>query len=163
MGNGSSICNSFPDCCDGFNFVADEDINATFALTHWYCYPTGIPPWYDNSTQTVNETRLNDYLAVHNIQSFNYTTVNFTDSNFTNTVSTELPFGLNLTEVAQLEKINFIDKKLAWKYETVDVPKLIVSISGIMSISLALISLLVYLGVVIYQPNLYILIMFLII
>ena len=64
------ICSNHADCCDGNSFLSDDNINMTYALTNWYCFENGIPPWFDNSTQTTNDTLYQKFLLDNNIKIF---------------------------------------------------------------------------------------------
>ena len=52
------ICSTYPACCDGMSWVLDEYINQTYAATHHYCYPNGVPP---NATNTTSNSAPTPY------------------------------------------------------------------------------------------------------
>ena len=141
------LCSNYADCCNGSNFEPDENINKTYALTHWYCFPTGIPPWFDNSTQTTNDTIYQQYLRDNNITIFNNSTFNLSDVITNSDINT----GVNMTEIEnQLTKIRILNAEQTRLF--INVPLIVSRISGSMSIGCGLIVVLIFIGILIYQP-----------
>ncbi len=142
-----AICYDHMDCCDGSNFLPESEINKTYAMTHWYCYPSGFPPWWDNTTQTSNDTIYQQYLRDNNITIFQNTSFNITDVIKDSKINT----GVNITEIENLiTKYRIMYAEQIRTY--IDVPLLLSQITGSMSIFCGLLVVSIFIGILIYQP-----------
>lgn len=117
-----SICSEHADCCDGLNFILDEYINQTYALTHWYCYRDGRPPNWTNET-------------------------NISGVVFEAPIDT----GVNITALEE-DYNNYLKYLAEQKRLYVEIPIMLSQISGALSIFCCTLVIGIFIGILIYQP-----------
>lgn len=131
------ICFNHPECCDGNMLAEDKNYNKTFAITHRYCYPAGEEPplpspevIFDNVTNTT---------TIYNPIIYN---------------SSTNPPTINWTEV-DIIKDKIKEQVELRKYLFVTMPLQLSKITGGLSIFCSLSALLIFTGILIYQPIMY--------